>query len=580
MAYLVLARKYRPQTFEEVIGQTHVTRTLANAISADRMAHAILFSGPRGTGKTTIARILAKAMNCNEGPSKTPCNTCRSCREITSGHAADVFEIDGASNNSVDQVRDLRENVKYMPQHSPYKIYIIDEVHMLSIAAFNALLKTLEEPPAHVMFFFATTEPHKIPVTILSRCQRHDLKRIDLETIKDHMVSLCAREGLQIAEESLNLIAREAGGCMRDALSMLDQVLACSKDTVDPEIVPDILGVTDRKNIFELSAAILERNISRFLDILGNVYEHGQDLKKMYAELIEHFRNLLVLKIDAKGHRLINTPDHEIELMREQVRETPETYLNQILDLLFREESTIRFSSQPRLAFEVTIIKIIQIRPAVPIETLIKKLDLLRNEFAENVSERSTGYDHRQFKISGKANPDKDCKKSGSIPETPLADNTVTRDTKKELSDNSKYLSEDKKKKREKAESPEIRSTDLKQLWQELRSKICRQIPSMASPLSNCELTRLTDQKIFIKITASKFNINLVNRKKDTLIKVCCDFFRKKMDLVMETIINSENNHKNKINQSNSLKEEAVRHPLVADAIEIFNGNVVDVKLL
>jgi DNA polymerase-3 subunit gamma/tau len=569
MAYLVLARKYRPQTFEQVIGQDHVTRTLANAISAGRMAHAILFSGPRGTGKTTIARILAKAMNCSEGPSKIPCNTCRSCREITSGNAADVFEIDGASNNSVDQVRDLRENVKYMPQHSPYKIYIIDEVHMLSIAAFNALLKTLEEPPAHVMFFFATTEPHKIPVTILSRCQRHDLKRIDLETIKDHMVSLCAREGLQIAEESLNLIAREAGGCMRDALSLLDQVLACSKDTVNPEIVPDILGVTDRKNIFEISTAILERDIPRFLDILGNVYEHGQDLKKLYAELIEHFRNLLVLKIDPKGARLINTPGHEIELMREQIKETPETYLNQVLDILFREESTIRFSSQPRLALEITGIKIIQIRPAVPIETLIKKLDLLRNEFAGKEPERSTESDGRQFKISEKTNP-----------ETPLDDNTVTGATKKALSNNSKTLSEDKKGEWEKAEIPENHSTDLKQLWQELRSKICRQIPSMASPLSNCELTRLTDQEVFIKITDSKFNINLLNRKKDSLIKVCCDFFRKKMNLVMETTINRENDHKNKINQSNSLKEEAVRHPLVADAIEIFNGNVVDVKLL
>ena len=179
MSYLVLARKYRPQTFEEVVGQAHVTRTLANAIETRRVAHAILFSGPRGTGKTTVARILAKAMNCSEGPTATPCNQCQSCREITSGNAADVFEIDGASNNSVDQVRELRENLQYMPVHSRHKIYIIDEVHMLSLAAFNALLKTLEEPPSHVMFMFATTEPQKIPITILSRCQRHDLRRID-----------------------------------------------------------------------------------------------------------------------------------------------------------------------------------------------------------------------------------------------------------------------------------------------------------------------------------------------------------------------------------------------------------------
>ena len=180
MSYLVLARKYRPQSFEQVVDQTHTTRTISNAIASDRVAHAILFSGPRGTGKTTVARILAKAMNCKKGPTPSPCNKCRSCTEITASHAVDVYEIDGASNNSVDQVRELRENIKYMPAHSLYKIYIIDEVHMLSIPAFNALLKTLEEPPAHVMFIFATTEPHKIPITILSRCQRHDFKRIIL----------------------------------------------------------------------------------------------------------------------------------------------------------------------------------------------------------------------------------------------------------------------------------------------------------------------------------------------------------------------------------------------------------------
>jgi len=227
MSYLVLARKYRPQTFAEVVEQGHITRTLTHAISAGRMVHAVLFSGPRGTGKTTVARILAKAMNCEKGPTPDPCNICRSCREITAGSAVDVYEIDGASNNSVDQIRDLRENLRYMPAHSQYKIYIIDEVHMLSIAAFNALLKTLEEPPAHVMFIFATTEPQKIPVTILSRCQRHDFRRIPIESMTQHMEMISSKEGIRIPSESVWLIAREAGGSMRDALSLLDQVMAC-----------------------------------------------------------------------------------------------------------------------------------------------------------------------------------------------------------------------------------------------------------------------------------------------------------------------------------------------------------------
>ncbi|WP_054701283.1 DNA polymerase III subunit gamma/tau [Desulfosarcina cetonica] len=225
MGYLVLARKYRPQTFDAVVGQQHVTQTLKNAIKAGRVAHAILFSGPRGTGKTTVARILAKAMNCETGPTETPCNHCRSCMDITAGRGVDVFEIDGASNNSVEQVRELRDNSRYMPAHSRFKIYIIDEVHMLSIAAFNALLKTLEEPPAHVMFLFATTEAHKIPITILSRCQRHDLKRIDLAAVVGHMESLCRQESVAISTNNLWRIARESGGSMRDALSLLDQIL-------------------------------------------------------------------------------------------------------------------------------------------------------------------------------------------------------------------------------------------------------------------------------------------------------------------------------------------------------------------
>ena len=268
MSYLVLARKYRPQTFDRVIEQDHVTRTLSNAISADRVAHAVLFAGPRGTGKTTVARILAKAMNCKEGPIPAPCNKCRSCREITSGNAVDVFEIDGASNNSVDQVRELRDHIKYMPAHSMYKIYIIDEVHMLSMPAFNALLKTLEEPPPHVMFIFATTEPQKIPITILSRCQRHDFRRLSLKSMIEHMAYISQEENFKIPQESLVLIGQEATGSMRDALSLLDQVLSCFKGSVSHDQILEILGVIDRKYVFDLCDTILRGDIAGILDAL------------------------------------------------------------------------------------------------------------------------------------------------------------------------------------------------------------------------------------------------------------------------------------------------------------------------
>ena len=348
--------------------QDHITRTLANAISSDRVAHAILFSGPRGTGKTTVARILAKTMNCKKGPAPIPCNECISCNEITSGRAVDVYEIDGASNNSVDQIRELRENVRYMPAHSLYKIYIIDEVHMLSTSAFNALLKTLEEPPSHVMFIFATTEPNKIPITILSRCQRHDFRRISLESISKHMSLLCSKEGIDIKDESLELIAREADGSMRDALSLLDQVMACLEGTITNDRIVDILGVIDRKNLFAISSAIISGNIPAILDILDDIYVHGHDMKKLYSDLVEHFRNLLVVKMGKKISKLVDLPAHEIDLMVNQVKTISEVYLNQVFNILFNEETTIRFSAQPKLALEMAFIKMFQIKPALSIE--------------------------------------------------------------------------------------------------------------------------------------------------------------------------------------------------------------------
>ena len=384
MSYLVLARKYRPQSFEAVVDQDHVTRTLINAIAAGRVAHAILFTGPRGTGKTTVARILAKAMNCAAGPTPEPCNDCQSCREITSGKAVDVFEIDGASNNSVDQIRELRDNVKYMPAHSPHKIYIIDEVHMLSTPAFNALLKTLEEPPAHVMFIFATTEPHKIPATILSRCQRHDFKRIALASITDHMQKLCGLEHFDISRSSLTLIAREAGGSIRDALSLLDQVTACSDGKIEDTQVLDLLGVIDRKMIFDLVQALLDGNAQKVLESLDVVHQRGHDMKRLYADLVEHFRHLMVVKLCRQTGRLVDLPAHEIQRLQEQVASVSTAHLNQLFDLLFKEEPAVKFSAQPKIAVEMACFRLLQAKPTLTIESLIEKLDTLRRQIEDS----------------------------------------------------------------------------------------------------------------------------------------------------------------------------------------------------
>ncbi|MBI9076415.1 MAG: DNA polymerase III subunit gamma/tau [Desulfatibacillum sp.] len=377
MSYLVLARKYRPLTFDEVVAQPHITDTLKNAIKQSRVAHALCMAGPRGTGKTTVARILAKAMNCVNGPTPEPCGVCASCREITAGNAVDVFEIDGASNNSVDQVRELRENVQYAPARGNYKVYIIDEVHMLSQAAFNALLKTLEEPPPHVMFILATTESHKIPVTILSRCQRYDFKRISLDAIVGHLAKLADLEKFTIEEQSLWAVARRSGGCMRDALSLLDQVMAYTTGQASFDQVLDILGVAGRKSLFALAEALLTRNVPSCLTAVDDLYAKGYDLKQVMADLVEHMRDLTVVKMVKDPTPLLDVPPGEIQAMQDQVARASLSFLNQVLSLLFKEEAMVRMSPQPRLALEVAMIRVCEVTPAVAIDTLIAALDNL-----------------------------------------------------------------------------------------------------------------------------------------------------------------------------------------------------------
>jgi len=562
MSYLVLARKYRPQTFEQVVAQTHITRTLTNAISSGRVAHAILFSGPRGTGKTTVARILAKAMNCKEGPTPVPCNVCNSCNEITAGKAVDVFEIDGASNNSVDQVRELRENIKYMPAHSPYKIYIIDEVHMLSTAAFNALLKTLEEPPSHVMFMFATTEPHKIPITILSRCQRHDFRRMDLNSISTHMASLCRQEGFEIAEESLGLIAREAGGSMRDGLSLLDQIMTCIQGPITHEQVLDTLGIIDRKFIFDLSESILKADIPAVLDLLDDIYDHGHDMKKLYADLTEHFRNLLVAAMGKKVNKLVDLPSGEVDQLVAQAKTISTAQLNQIFDLLFREEASIRLSAQPKLALEMTLIRMLQSKPALPIDVLIDKLDILREEmfaygrpqdFADIPRHSAMNPKNPSAGSHGKTSPGSSksgAKRSGVETEDASATNSLA-----EISD---------------------------EPWKRISKIISNKNPSLAANLAKCRLTKIEGHHLEIEVPGNGFTLKMIQREKNMAVlqEVCADVLGSRKDIRLAPGTTIDENYQKKKSHENELKKKALSHPLVADAVEIFDGKLIDVKIL
>ena len=381
MAYQVLARKWRPQVFQDVIGQEHVAQTLMNAIKTERLAHAYLFSGPRGVGKTSVARIFAKAINCNQGEPGVPCNQCRSCIEITNGSSVDVQEIDGASNRGIDEIRELRESIKYMPSSSKYRIYVIDEVHMLTLPAFNALLKTLEEPPPHVKFIFATTESHKVPVTILSRCQRYDFKRIPAADIIAHLKKIASNEGIDIAVSGLGIIAREAEGSMRDAQSLMDQVISFSGQSVRDKDITDILGIIDREIILESSAAILEKAPDRCLDIVERIYNYGYDIKEFYRALMQQFRNLLVLLI-APENDLIDVSDGDKDEIKKQAEMAGEEKLHLLLNFLINREEDLRFTSHPRLVLETTMVKLCSLGDILSFEALLKRMAALEQRLA------------------------------------------------------------------------------------------------------------------------------------------------------------------------------------------------------
>jgi DNA polymerase-3 subunit gamma/tau len=356
-----------------------------NAVKADRMAHAYLFGGARGVGKTSVARIFAKAINCRNGEPGTPCNTCPSCTEITSGSALDVQEIDGASNRGIEEIRELRENIKYMPTSGRYRVYIIDEVHMLTLPAFNALLKTLEEPPSHVKFIFATTDPHKVPVTILSRCQRFDFKRIPPQNIILQLERISQQEGFEISKTGLSLIAKKAEGSMRDAESLLDQVISFTGRSVQDTDIADTLGIMDREIITGASLAVIEGSAGRCLEIVETIYNYGYDTREFYRSLMDQFRNLLVSLIDPENPTL-QMSDRDKQELRRQAEIAGQERLQQYLNVLISREEDLRITSHPRLVLETILIRLCRLGELLSFEEILRKLEELEGRFMAGAS--------------------------------------------------------------------------------------------------------------------------------------------------------------------------------------------------
>jgi DNA polymerase III subunit gamma/tau len=377
VSYEVFARKYRPQTFDDLVGQAHVSRTLKNAVAQNRLAHAYLFVGPRGVGKTSTARILAKSLNCVKGPTVTPCGECDNCREIAAGNSLDVIEIDGASNNSVEDVRQLRENVRYAPAKGRYKIYLIDEVHMLSPAAFNALLKTLEEPPEHVKFIFATTEPQKVLPTILSRCQRFDLHRIPANLIAKHLQFIAGKEKITLKPAAAHAIARGAEGGLRDAESMLDQLVAFCGEKISENDVLDVFGFTSEQTVVDLTGRILRGETPDAIDLLHQQSEAGKDMMRLMSDLIAYLRDLLVFK--AKPDALKEDVEVDVQTSLATHAELVTTdRLLELVDQFAAAEGRMKWAPNKKLHFEVAIIKAIQSLGQATLDEVIEKLGELR----------------------------------------------------------------------------------------------------------------------------------------------------------------------------------------------------------
>ncbi len=376
MSYLVLARKCRPQKFPDVVGQKAVVRILQNALKRQRVAHAMIFSGVRGVGKTTLARIMAKAINCHN-PAEAPCDHCSSCLEIKAGNAIDLHEIDGASNRGIQEIRELKENLRFLPTREKFKIIIIDEVHMLTTEAFNALLKTLEEPPEHVFFMFATTELYKVPITILSRCQRYELKRIPLDELVSFFASIAEQEGINVTPAALEIIAREADGSVRDGLSLLDQIFSFGGETVTDEDLAQVLGLVDNRIFAQLAAALLAVDLAGALSLLNDSYGQGMNMQRFTRGLLQYFRALLICKTCRSPELILDISEQEMTCMCDMSSKYSFETLSYVFDLLFKGIEGMKHSSYPRMALEMIFIKVVRVGEIAPVSDLLGRLDSL-----------------------------------------------------------------------------------------------------------------------------------------------------------------------------------------------------------
>jgi DNA polymerase-3 subunit gamma/tau len=547
VSYQVFARKYRPQTFDSVVGQQHITRTLKNAIEQNRLAHAYLFVGPRGVGKTSTARILAKALNCVQGPTVTPCGKCDPCREIAQGNSLDVLEVDGASNNGVEQVRELRDNVRFAPTRGKFKIYIIDEVHMLTSAAFNALLKTLEEPPAHVKFIFATTEPQKVLPTILSRCQRFDLRRIPAALIAEHLQFIAREEKIELEPAAAQTIARGAEGGLRDAESMLDQLVAfCGGKITDADVL-SVFGFTAQQTVADLCGSVLRNSCPDALAIVHAQSEAGRDFSRLLADLITHFRNLLIVKADPEAMKT-EVGAELFDSLNEQASQIEMHQLLELIEQFAAAEGRMKWAPNKKLHFEIALIKAVQTLGQATLEEVIEKIEALKNG-DNSMPQRAPAVPQSQPNQNAKSSTTK----LVPLPANPKAENVATP-------------------------ARVLNGTDL---WRDLLVKVRKDRPLISSWIETGAMLELTEQSCLIGFPKNQtLSMESILRpgNKQFIEKLLSELAGKAMTFrceLRDDLVIAPPAIPEKIDEPPADPMEAFKNdPLIHKALEIFKGEI------
>lgn len=562
MSYLVLARKWRPQSFDDLVGQEPIMRILKNAVSQGRIAHAYIFSGPRGVGKTSSARILAKALNCKEGPTPSPCGVCNSCTAITDGSSVDVIEIDGASNNSVDDIRDLRERVKYAPSGGKYKVYIIDEVHMLSGSAFNALLKTLEEPPSHVIFVLATTEMKKIPATVLSRCQQMPFRRISGAVIRERLNAIVKSEGMTVEPQALGLVARAADGSMRDSLTILDQISAFSSEITEDN-VKNLLGITDFGLLARTSLCLIKGDRRGLIETVNLLAEQGTDIRSFTKELVQFFRDLLVASVMRSPGDALDLTREEMAVIKEMVQASSEDQLTLMLAEIMKADADVRNSSSPRIALEMALIRASFLSTMKPIREIIENIGRFKKEVGSAMSGIApASADERTVNPVPDINDVADKAKRSDGPSAAVTSNEQGSPPVDSVPETDSGV-------REAAEGaiPE-KNDDLAAVWKRTVSRVD---PPLASKLSQAMVS---------------FGENAVKLSLDGGHAVFADSITKNMKVIEKILaeeaggrirVTLETAVKNNVRRQ-SLKEKVMGDPVIKEALELFDGRIVDVK--